>query len=229
LDEGVGMDVITIDFSKVFDSVPHDQLLTKLAVLGVDLRVWVREFLVGLTQRVRVGGQISREVKVASFVPHGGVLGSLLFLVYTNNIWRNIDSCIRLFADDCVIFRKITNKNDIEKLQKELDSLGEWLVENWMKLNPGKSKAIRFTRSWAKNTLGYFLGNQKIPEASSCKLLGIILQSNLSWVDQADYIAQKAWEALHFVMCVFKKRSRNTKSLDYTSLVRPVLECGSAC
>jgi hypothetical protein len=80
------------------------------------------------------------------------------------------------------------------------------VVENGMKLNPGKSKAIRFTTAWAKNPLGYFLGNQKIPEVSSCKFLGIILQSNLSWVDQADYIAHKAWKALHFVMCVLKKR-----------------------
>jgi len=53
-------------------------------------------------------------------VPQGSVLGPLLFLVYVNDIWRNIDSSIRLFADDCIIYRKITNKNDIEKLQKNL-------------------------------------------------------------------------------------------------------------
>ena len=82
--------------------------------------VWVREFLVGRTQRVRVGGQLSKEVKVTSGVPQGSVLGPLLFLVYVNDIWRNIDSSIRLFADDCIIYRKITNKNDIEKLQKDL-------------------------------------------------------------------------------------------------------------
>ena len=51
------------------------------------------------------------------------VLGPLLFLVYVNDIWRTVDSCIRLFADDCIIYRKITNKNDIEKLQKDLDIL----------------------------------------------------------------------------------------------------------
>jgi len=60
-------------------------------------------------------------------------LGPLLFLVYVNNIWRNIDSSIRLFADDCIIYRKITNKNDTEKLQKDLDTLGEWAVENGLK------------------------------------------------------------------------------------------------
>jgi len=47
-------------------------------------------------------------------VLQGSVLGPLLFLVYINDIWRNIDLCIRLFVDDCIIYRKITNKNDIE-------------------------------------------------------------------------------------------------------------------
>jgi len=48
-------------------------------------------------------------------------------------------------------------------------------------------------------------------------------------VDQVNYIAQKAWKTLHFVMRVLKKGNRKTKSLAYTSLVRPVLEYGYAC
>jgi hypothetical protein len=48
-------------------------------------------------------------------------------------------------------------------------------------------------------------------------------------VVQVNYIAQKAWKALHFVMHVLKKGTRNTKCLAYTSLVHPVLEYGAAC
>jgi len=47
-----------------------------------------------------------------------------MFLLYINNIWRNIESCIRLFADDCTIYRENTNKNDIEKIQKDLETFG---------------------------------------------------------------------------------------------------------
>jgi hypothetical protein len=91
----------------------------------VDYRVvvWIREFLLGRTQRVRIGGKLS-EVRVTSGVPQGSVLGPLLFLAYINDIWRNIESDIRLFAGDCVIYRKISNEEDREILQKDVDRLG---------------------------------------------------------------------------------------------------------
>jgi len=56
--------------------------------------------------------------------------------------------------------------------------LGEWAVENGMKIHPGKSNAIIgvFTRTGVKNPLGYSPGDQKIPEASRCKFFGIILR-----------------------------------------------------
>ena len=57
------IDAIIVDFSKTFDLVPHGRLLMKIANSGVDSRVvvWIREFLLGRTQRVRVGGQLSEE------------------------------------------------------------------------------------------------------------------------------------------------------------------------
>ena len=60
-----------IDISKSFDRVPHDRLLTKLVDSGVDPRVvaWIREFLLGRSQRVRVGGKLCDAVAVTSGVP----------------------------------------------------------------------------------------------------------------------------------------------------------------
>jgi hypothetical protein len=62
--------------------------------------------------------------------------------------------------------------------------LGEWAVENRIKINPGETNAVSFTRARVKNPLGYSHSSQKILEASSCKYLGINLQSDLNWVDQ---------------------------------------------
>jgi len=64
VDNGDRIEVIIIDFSKAFDLVPRRQLLAKIVNSGVDSRVvvWIREFLLGRTQRVRVGGHLSEEV-----------------------------------------------------------------------------------------------------------------------------------------------------------------------
>ena len=114
------------------------------------------------------------------------------------------------------------------QFQKDLDRLGEWAVENAMKINPSKSKAIRFTRARVKDPLNYSLLGNWIPEVSSCKYLGIILRSDLSWADQVNYTVKKAWKALHFTMRILKKGNSNTKSLAYMSLVSPILEYGAA-
>jgi hypothetical protein len=125
--------------------------------------------------------------------------------------------------------KKIINNENMDKLQKDLDTLGQWAIKNAMKINPSKSKAIRFTRAKVKNPLNYSLMDTLIPEASSCKYLGIILRSDLSWADQVDYMVKRAWKALHFTMRILKKGNSNTKSLVYMSPVRPILEYGAAC
>jgi hypothetical protein len=104
-----------------------------------------------LSQRVRVVGQLYEEVRLTSGVPQGRV----------NDIWRNLESTSKLFADDYIMYRKIIDDNDIDTLQIDLDRLGEWAVENVMKINPGEGKAVSFTRARVKGPLNYFLGDQK--------------------------------------------------------------------
>ena len=157
---GFRTDPIIIDFSKTFDLVPHDRLVTKIAATRVDLKVvvLVKEYLLARSQKIRVDGQLSDEVRVNSGVAQGSVLGPLMFLAYVNDIWRNIDSNIRLFADDCIMYRKIIDSSDIDKLQSDLNRFGEWAVENEMKIKPGKSKAVSFTKVRLKEGIRYYLG-----------------------------------------------------------------------
>ena len=66
IDEAIRLDAIIIDFSKAFDRVTHDQLLKKIVDTGVDPWVvtWIKELLLGRSQRVRVAGKLSSEVRV---------------------------------------------------------------------------------------------------------------------------------------------------------------------
>jgi hypothetical protein len=215
LDNGERFDAIIAEFSKAFDLVSHGRLLVKIADSGVDARVvvWIREFLLGRTQRVRVRGELSEEVRVTSGVPQRSVLGPLLFLAYVNDIGWNIKSTIRHFADDCVIYSKITKYENMINLQEDVDRLSQWAVVNAMKITPSKSKAVCFTRARAKDPLNYSLMGTLILETNSCKYLGIILRSDLSWADHVNYRVKNAWKALHFTMRILSKGNSNTKSL----------------
>jgi hypothetical protein len=88
MDNGDRIDTIVIATSKAFVLVPYDWLLMKIAISGVDSRVvtWVREFLLGHTRRVRIGGQISEEFRVTPGIPHGSVLAPLLLRRWLCNI-----------------------------------------------------------------------------------------------------------------------------------------------
>jgi len=80
-----------------------------------------------------------------------------------------------------------------------------------MKINASKSKAVRFTRARVKDPLNYSLMDALLAEGRSCIYLGIILRRDLSWGNQDNYTAKKAWKALHFTMRIHKKRNSNTK------------------
>ena len=73
-----------------------------------------------------VDGESSSATSVKSGVPQDTVLGPLMFLVYINDINENITSSVRLFADDCVIYKSITSLEDAEQLQEDLCKICEW-------------------------------------------------------------------------------------------------------
>jgi len=98
-----------------------------------------------------------------------------------------------------------------------------------MKTNPGKSKAVSFTKVRVKERIRYYLGDLLILEASSFKYLGIITRSELNRADHVNYALRKAWKAFHFKMRILKKGNNNMKRLVYTALVRPTLEYGAVC
>ena len=93
-------DVILLDFSKAFDSVPHQRLLLKLDYYGIcgKTAAWIKAFLNNRSQVVSVNGSHSSSRPVPSGVPQGSVLGLVLFLLYINDITEHIQSTMRLTA-----------------------------------------------------------------------------------------------------------------------------------
>ena len=125
LDAGERFNVAILDFSKAFDTVPHRRLLAKLNHLGIrgDIHSWITQSLQDRNLRVVKNGESLKRVLVASGVPQGIVLGPLLFLCYIKDLTLHVDSHIRLYADNCLLYRTIRKHRDHLLLQKDLDAL----------------------------------------------------------------------------------------------------------
>ena len=82
--------------------------------------------------QVVVDGETSKPAPVFSGVPQGTVLGPLLFLLYINDMPEVVSkgTFIRLFADDCLVYRLVYSRKDQEILQQDLNNLQAW-AEKW--------------------------------------------------------------------------------------------------
>ena len=76
--------------------------------------------------RVVLEGEASDEAAVDSGVPQGTVIAQLLFSRYTNDLPDGVKSTVRLFADDCLLYREIRNFHDHIILQSDVKRLEEW-------------------------------------------------------------------------------------------------------
>jgi hypothetical protein len=95
-------------------------------VLDNPLLEWIEDFLTGRTQRVSINGSTSDWKEGTSGIPQGSVLDPLLFILFINDLPDGVKSDVYLFADDTKIFRNITDGEDEEILQDDLENLANW-------------------------------------------------------------------------------------------------------
>ena len=134
-------------------------------------------------QRVGLDGQTSDPVPVLSGVPQGSVLGPVLFLIFINDLPDNTRSPVRLFADDCVLYRNIFSLSDCEALQVDLDNLAQWESDWQMKFNVAKCYSMRMPRHSLLKQIkcSYILHNQTLEQVTSAKYPGITITDKLDW------------------------------------------------
>ena len=198
-----------IDFWKAFDSVPHNNLLTKLW----GIRNWFDCYLT----------KPSIELSTCSlWSTPGKHTGPPLFLVFINDLPTVITSQLFEFADDTKCFRQITSALSRQtSITADLNSLSNWSINNLLSFNLSK---FIFMSSHRKFTSMYVTNGHTINKSSSCKDLGIIFTNTLTWREHYEMIFAKAYKSLGLLLRVFKNSHspQVTKSI-YISLVQAKL------
>ncbi|CAM4595088.1 unnamed protein product [Lepidochelys kempii] len=137
LDKGNAVDLIYLDFSKAFNTVPHGEVLVKLDKMGINMKIerWIRNWLKGRLQRVLLKGELSGWREVTSGVPQGLVLGPILFNLFITDLCTKSGSVLIKFVDDTKLGDIANLEKDRDILQEDLDDLVNWSNSNRMKFN----------------------------------------------------------------------------------------------
>ena len=230
-DQGKQTDVVILDFSKAFDTVPHDKLLAKLSSFGINgcLLSWFEAFLTKRKMRVVCEGEFSKYVPVESGVPQGTVLGPILFLCHINDLPDCVSSQVRLFADDCLLYRCINSERDFKILQDDLRSLEKWALDWGMKFNPSKCYIMTISGHKKRKQLDFYydLCNHVLEKVHHNPYLGVQFSADLKWSTHIGRICNKASSTLGFLQRNISQCSRKCKKIAYISLVRSKLEYAS--
>ena len=229
LENGDAVDVIYTDFSKAFDSVPHQRLLLKMKNLGITGKSlkWVEAFISNRKQRVRVDNSLSSWKDVVSGIPQGSVLGPILFVIFINDMPGILQNICQLFADDAKIFTAVNVRSDVEPkvLQDDLQKLCEWSKKWQLPFNTDKCKSLHIGKQNPFHK--YKMNDKTLKQVYEEKDLGVVMDSDLKFHKQSAAAAKTANRILGIIKKSFAYLERSTVTTLYKSMVRPHLEYGN--
>ena len=185
LEEKVQVDMIVLDYSKVFDKVPHQRLMTKLWNYGIrgNTHTWIKSFLLGSTQSrgggwgIGLGTSGVRRTAGRSTRP-----GALPFLLQLP------PKCYQI---KCAPLHRW--------LQDDLDSLENWENKWCMSFNAAKCNTIAITRKHKKILHPYTLHSQILDSVEKATYLGVELSGDLTWAAHINQTCDKGNKQLAFL------------------------------
>ena len=224
---------IFLDISKAFDKVWHTGLIYKLKQNGVSehLLLILENFLSDRYQRVTLNGKTSSWRKVNAGVPQGSVLGPLLFLIYINDLIKDMKCDARIFADDTSIFKIVNDANEaFDDLTHDLKLVERWGWQWRMSFNPDPLKppveVIFSTKTKAIVHPEIIFNGIPLSRQDEHKHLGLILDKKLCF---HNHIREKINKTKRLLYSMKKTRNYipcNALEQVYKSLIRSKLEYG---
>jgi len=174
--------------------VSHDVLLHKLELYGCSNSAvtWCRSYLTDRYQTTMFKGCASGKQRVSVGVPQGSIIGPLMFILFMNDLPLATDGDLDMYADDTTMTAISDNVDELEEtLNHQLEDVHKWCSNNQMVINTDKTKSMLITTAQKRaklqphqKELSLNIGGHPLKKVKSDKLLGVIIDEDLSWSDQ---------------------------------------------
>jgi hypothetical protein len=205
---------IFLDIKKAFDVVPHDLLVQKLNKMGIDNNelAWFKSYLSNRSQCVEINGIMSRPCKIKLSVMQGSVLGPLLFLCFINDLGN-------------VSEQKILQWFSANKLAVNVNKCKYLVFHNKGKVIPNMSKILfNYNENILQPDPSLIFPIERIKDAATYKYLGVLLDENLNFNKNTDYICNKLSKAL---FCITRVKTLLPKNLYPICILRCLIHISS--
>ena len=222
------------DMEKAYGKVWKDGLKLKLQKPGVTgcMYQWISQYLINRKARVHLNGTYSRKKTLKEGLPQGGDLSPTLFLVFVNDIVRDMPRKVQgdIYADDRVLWCSEEHLSTANyRLQQALNTLEGWTKRWLVRTNPRKTTYTIFSLSTKEQKATLHINGQTLLAEDNTACLGVTFDKRLSWKQQTENAEARAKVRLAHM----KKLAGTTWGADtvtlkrlYTGRVRPVLEYG---
>jgi hypothetical protein len=233
IDEGAYVGTLMIDFSKAFDSVPHQRLLSELSSIGCNQTTldWFYSYLTDRSQRVVKQSELTNWKSITRGVPQGSCLSPILFNIFVRNLPSICDSNTYQFADDITISEAHQSLPIVaDKLIASFNNIQRFCTDNELVINTDKTQLIilRNTRKKIPDNFNIQLDNICIKPSSSVKLLGMIIDQHLTYKEHIDSVKKKCKCSLGVIARASSHLPTKLLRMAYVAITRSHLEYSSA-
>ena len=230
LDQKKHTALISLDLSKAFDSISHNLLLNKLSKQGLSENSlhWIKSYLTNRQQTSKFKDYTSTEEIVTAGVPQGSIMGPLLFLCFTNDLYEVFDDNCKVvsYADDTQILVFSNNPSQLKTTIRNIILKAQnWYTKNSMQNNIEKTELLIIN---PKNNLNKTKFTVKengkkitIKPAPNIKVLGIKIDENLNWTTQTNAVKRNALNSIRHLHRINHLLPVKLRIQLYNSLVTP--------